>query len=84
MAQDHEYVCNGCGKLTARSLLTVKKILFTGMGAGAKTDRARVRAWLCLPCVKEDQDWNLPAHITPAERAALTKPVSEIVVTNNG
>jgi hypothetical protein len=68
---DHEYNCNGCGKATRRSLLTVKKVLFTGMGAGAKTDRARVTAWLCPDCTKRDSDWMRPPHIQPAERTVL-------------
>lgn len=68
MAQDHEYLCNGCGKPTRRSLLTVKKVLFTEMGAGAKTDRARVVGWLCPACVKKDPAWNLPPYIQPTQR----------------
>lgn len=71
MAHDHEYICNGCGKPTRRSMLTVKKVLFTGMGAGAKTDRARVIAWLCPPCVKDDPIWNQPPNIQPAERVRI-------------
>jgi hypothetical protein len=68
MAQEHEYVCNGCGKHTARKMLTVKKILFTSMGAGSTTTRSRVQAWLCPPCVQKDPDWNLPANRQPSER----------------
>lgn len=74
MPNDHEYLCNGCGQPTRRSLLTVKKILFTGMGAGAKTDRARVIEWLCPTCVKKDPDWNRPPYIQPAERAPTGSP----------
>lgn len=71
MAQDHEYLCNGCGEPTPRSLLTVKKVLFTGMGSGSKTTRARVIAWLCPPCTKKDEEWNLPPYVQPSERARV-------------
>lgn len=77
MPTEHEYVCNGCGNPTARDMLTVKKVLFTGMGAGAKTDRARVVAWLCPPCTKRDEDWNRPANTQPAERVPAAKMLSE-------
>ena len=79
MPQDHEYICNGCGKPTRRSMLTVKKILFTGMGAGASTDRARVVAWLCPDCVKKDPAWNLPPNIQPAERVKIVTDDDEIL-----
>jgi hypothetical protein len=62
---EHDYVCSNCGNPTARDMLTVKKTLFTGMGAGAKTTRARVIAWLCPSCTKLDPDWHRPAHHTP-------------------
>lgn len=70
---DHEYICNGCGNPTRRSLLTVKKILFTGMGPGATTDRARVIAWLCPKCTTSDADWNRPARMQPSERAPINR-----------
>lgn len=50
--------CNRCRRVTPRHLLVVKKVLFTGMGAGAKTHRARVTDWLCPDCTKEDPDFN--------------------------
>ncbi len=68
MSQDHEYVCNKCGDPTKRSLLTVKKVLFTDMGAGSKTLRSRVIGWYCPPCTVRDSEWNLPAHKTPNTR----------------
>lgn len=76
---DHEYVCNGCGKPTRRSMLTVKKVLFTGMGEGANTTRARVIAWLCPPCVKKDEVWNRPPHLQPSERV-IQKDEAEVNV----
>lgn len=69
MPREHEYFCNGCGAATRRSLLTVKKILFTGMGSGAQTDKARVIAWLCPTCTKRDPDWNREPYLLPTERA---------------
>lgn len=79
MAQEHEYVCNGCGKPTARKMLTVKKVLFTSMGAGSKTTRARVKQWLCPPCVQKDEDWNLPANRQPSERVPTVKFDDEVL-----
>lgn len=80
MPAEHEYVCNGCGKPTVRSLLTVKKVLFTGMGAGASTTRARVVGWFCPPCVKKDSDWNRPAHVQPSERVRVVTDEEATVV----
>lgn len=68
MAQEYDYICNGCGQPTARNMLTVKKILFTSMGEGSTTTRSRVKQWLCPSCVKKDTDWNLPAYQAPSER----------------
>lgn len=75
MSVDHEYVCNGCGKPTRRSMLTVKKVLFTEMGQGASTTRARVIAWLCPSCTTTDEDWNRPPHVQPAERVIRREEV---------
>lgn len=77
MPVDYEYVCNGCGKPTRRSMLTVKKILFTSMGAGSTTTRARVKQWLCPECTKKDEDWNLPPHLQPSERVMRKAEVED-------
>ena len=66
--KDFEYFCNGCNTPTKRSMLTVKKVLFTAMGSGASTTRARVVAWLCPACTKRDTDWNRPPNVQPSER----------------
>lgn len=58
--------CSKCKRVTPRHLLLVKKALFTGMGSGAKTHRARVIAWLCPDCTKQDPDWNAEPY-TPIE-----------------
>ena len=68
MASNQEYLCSKCGSIQHRDMLTVKKVLFTGMGEGAEITRSRVTEWLCVPCVKKDVDWNLPAYRTPASR----------------
>lgn len=68
MAQTHDYKCQRCGTPTSRELLTVKKVLFVEMGAGAKIIRSRVQSWLCPPCVKTDPDWLMPAHRSPEDR----------------
>lgn len=51
------YACTRCGTSTERKKLTVKKALFTTMGEGARTKRARVVDWLCPPCVESDPDY---------------------------
>jgi hypothetical protein len=48
--------------------LTVKKVLFTGMGAGSRTVRARVIGWYCPRCTVKDSDWQRPAHEHPSSR----------------
>lgn len=58
-------------------MLTVKKVLFTEMGAGAKTTRARVKSWLCVDCTKSDPDWNLPKHRRPSERAPAERTLDK-------
>lgn len=68
---NHQYLCNGCGKPTARDMLTVKKTVFSSMGEGASVTRSRVVAWLCVPCVRIDPGWNLPKNRTPAERVQV-------------
>jgi hypothetical protein len=58
MANIPEYVCTSCGKSCQRKDLVVKKALFTEMGEGARTVRARVIHWLCPKCLLEDTDFN--------------------------
>lgn len=74
MAQEHEYVCNGCGKPTSRDMLTVKKIRFDSMGQGSRNIRSRVKAWLCHSCVQRDPDWKLPPNRQPSERVPTPEP----------
>jgi hypothetical protein len=52
------YSCSNCGKVTARSELTVKRIQFATMGEGYKTLKSRTTAWLCEPCRLADPAWN--------------------------
>lgn len=68
MTNEHEYFCSNCGVETDRDMLTVKKVLFTTMGAGSTTVRSRVIGWLCVECTKKDDHWNLPRKLQPAER----------------
>lgn len=58
MANEPDYRCTSCKEPTDRKLLTVKKVQFLGMGAGAKTLRTRVDSWLCPQCVVKDKHWN--------------------------
>jgi len=57
-----QYKCSDCGTPTKRELLAAKKVLFTGMGRGAKTYRSRVVGWLCPPCVKKDPQYLMEAY----------------------
>lgn len=57
MANQPHYACTRCSKPTKREELTVKKALFTEMGMGAGTKRARVTDWLCSTCLDSDPDW---------------------------
>lgn len=59
------YGCTNCGASTPRDDLTVKKSVFLEMGAGARTWRSRVVAWLCPDCVRADPEWNLPKFSPP-------------------
>lgn len=52
-----KYICSVCSRETPREMLVVKKVLFTKMGSGAKTLRARVKLWLCPSCTRKDEDW---------------------------
>ena len=58
-----EYKCTNCGAQPGREHLLAKKVLFTGMGAGAKTHRSRVIGHLCVPCVKKDPVYNLAPYV---------------------
>lgn len=70
-----EYKCRGpgsCGRHTERELLTVKKVVFTVMGAGGKVLKSRTVAWLCDECVEKDPEYtsepyaNAPGLKSPA------------------
>lgn len=61
-----EYSCTRCGSQCGRDKLTVKKVLFTDMGRGARTLRARTADWLCPTCVSKDADYNREAFKSPS------------------
>lgn len=63
-----EYKCTSCGATPGRDKLVAKKVLFTGMGAGAKTLRARVIAHLCVPCTKADPVYNMEPYVQVSEK----------------
>lgn len=54
----NNYACSVCGDPTPRKDLSVKKVTFLEMGAGARTIRSRVAEWMCPSCRKKDEDWN--------------------------
>lgn len=74
MAPKVDYRCTRCGvkpqseletegePVSARELLTVKKVSFLEMGAGGRSIRSRVLDWLCPVCVAGDPDFQLPEY----------------------
>lgn len=58
MPNNPHYACTRCEAPTKREDLTVKKALFTTMGVGAQTKKARVTDWLCQSCLRVDSDYN--------------------------
>lgn len=74
MANKPDYVCDVCDRPTPRDLLTVKKIQFLGMGAGAKTLRTRVDSWQCPTCVVSDEHWKQSVRSRYATDAPSTSP----------
>ena len=67
MSNIPEYVCSKCGKPKRRDQLTVKKCVFLEMGAGARTKRSRVLAWLCDECLTADSVYAMPAFTPPKQ-----------------
>lgn len=59
---EKEHVCTGCGSITEREMLTVKKVLFQEIGLNPLTIRSRNVAWLCPRCVARDEDWRWEAY----------------------
>lgn len=57
MPNNPNYACTNCQRPTKRDDLTVKKSLFVEMGAGSRTVRSRVVAWLCNSCLIQDVDF---------------------------
>lgn len=70
----NEYRCTGCGATPGRGKLVAKKVLFTGMGAGAKTLRARVIAHLCVTCTKADPIYNMDSYVPVSEKVREVMP----------
>lgn len=67
MSNIPHYACSHCGKTKKREELTVKKCVFLEMGAGARTKRARVLAWLCGECLHTDPTYLMPAFTPPKQ-----------------
>lgn len=75
MANKPDYRCDTCLEKTERDLLTVKKIQFLGMGAGAKTLKTRVDSWQCPRCIVNDPHWQQAVRSRYAADAPSTSPV---------
>jgi hypothetical protein len=67
MSNIPEYICSSCKRPKKRSELTVKKAVFLEMGAGARTRRSRVVAWLCGGCLVQDEQYCQPAFTPPRQ-----------------
>lgn len=65
MANTPSYGCTRCGAPVGRDQLTVKKVLFTTMGEGPRTKKARVLEWLCDSCMQRDPDFNREKFSAP-------------------
>ncbi len=82
-----EYRCGTCQQVTLRELLVAKKVVFTGLGAGAKIIKSRTVGWVCDECVEKDPDFNIekyaaaPGHKSaPLERVRLAQAgITEII-----
>lgn len=64
------YGCSECGLPKPRAALVVKKVMFTEMGEGGRTLRARVSKWLCGSCLKDDEHYNMQSYKGPYKEAA--------------
>ncbi len=67
MSNIPDYSCTGCGLSKKRDELTVKKVVFLEMGAGARTKRSRVVDWLCNECLESDPTFIMPAFTPPKQ-----------------
>lgn len=74
----NNYTCTSCGATPGRSKLIAKKVLFTGMGAGAKTHRARVIAHLCVTCTRKDPQYNIPPYTPVSDKPAESSEVVDV------
>lgn len=71
-----EYRCGACGQVTLRDLLVAKKVVFTGLGAGAKILKSRTVGWLCNECIELDEDYKLEKYSTaPGHKSASLERV---------
>lgn len=71
-----EYRCGTCGQITLRELLTVKKVVFTELGSGAKIVKSRTVGWLCNECIEKDPDFQIEKFQTaPDHKSAALERV---------
>ena len=67
-----EYKCSSCKRITERTLLVAKKVIFSPLGPGAKVMRSRTVAWLCDECLPKDEVYasepfsSAPGAVSPA------------------
>ncbi|MFD8340585.1 hypothetical protein ACFV42_49620 [Streptomyces solisilvae] len=53
-----------------REDLVAVKVSFVTLGSEGKTIRSRTPDWLCFPCLKQDETWNIPEYDSPGLRTA--------------
>ena len=72
-----QYKCSECEREFPNGTgLVRKKIDFQEIGAGGRTIRSRVKAWLCKDkCMPADPDFNLPAFRAPGSQSPALERV---------
>lgn len=66
---DIDYRCTRCGKPEKRDMLTVKKVIFQGIGVNPEISKTRTAGWLCPRCVAQDAEWNLEPFEAPGPKS---------------
>lgn len=73
--RQRNYQCDNCGKIVsdnddpnAADKMLAKKVQFVELGQNPKVYRSRIVGWLCMECVSNDPDFNLPERINTGRR----------------
>lgn len=60
MAAEVDYRCDTCKKKLKREECVAKKVQYATMGASARILRMRTVGWVCVPCMRKEQEYNTP------------------------